>query len=402
MTIFIGVDWSDTHHDVCILQENGSRLAAFRIGHDPKGFATLVREIEKLSLPKRETPVAIETAHNLLVDVLLERQYPLYILAPTVVKGSRSRFSSSGARTDKRDAYLLADILRTDRARFTPWKPNGDLVRTLEQQLRFIDDLTDTITRFTNRLRAHLKRYYPQALNLFSGLNRQITLSFLSAYPSPKEARNLSFKQFRAFCQSQGYCRPQDIPKQYARLCEPAAKTEPVLVAAYQEQVPYITDLLLNLIVRKKQAIREANEMFVAHPDHAIFDSLPGAGELLAPKLLVMFGDHRDRYPSPSSIQALAGTCPVTISSGNSKRISFRKACNREYRKTTQQLARCSVSKSPWAAGYFADAMNRGLSPSHAYRCLANRWLAIAWILWQRRECYDDARHLQEVHRRRR
>lgn len=401
MSVFIGIDWSEAHHDVCILQANGSQLAAFRVPHTADGFATLAQQIDKLGLPPEENLVAVETAHHLLTDFLLERKYTVYVLAPTVVQGSRSRFGSSGARDDQLDALLLADIVRTDRSRCTPWQPNSPLVRQMQLQLGFIDDLTNTITRYTNRLRAHLVRYYPQALRIFSSLTRQITLNFLIRYPTPQVARALTYEQFAAFCRAQRYSHPQDVPKQYARLQRSAPASDPAVTAGYQELVPFLARLLLTTVRRKKQAIRDVQQMFMAHPDQAIFASLPGAGALLAPKLLVMFGDQRDRYPAASSIQALAGTCPVTVRSGKSKRVFFRKACNRGFRRTAQHLARCSVPRSPWAAAYFADCLKRGHSQSHAYRCLANRWLAIIWTLWQRRECYDESRHLQEVNRRR-
>lgn len=402
MTIYIGIDWSETHHDVCILQENGSRLSAFQIEHSPDGFAQLAQEIEKLGLPAEENLVALETAHNLLTDFLLDCHYLVYVLAPSVVKSSRGRFGSSGARNDQRDAHLLADMLRTDRARFAPWKPNGSVIRQMQVQLGFIDDLTETITRFSNRLRAQLLRYFPSALNLFSDLTTQITLHFLIAYPTPQAARALTYDQFVAFCRSHAYSHPQDMPKNYACLHQPTLRPDPAMEAAYQKVVPFLARQLLSAVRRKKQAIREVQQLFVSHPDQAIFASLPGAGELLAPKLLVMFGDHRDRYPMPGSVQALAGTCPVTIHSGKSKSIRFRKACNRDFRRTAQQLAIFSVRQSPWAAAYFADALSRGQSESHAYRCLANRWLAIAWTLWQRNECYDESRHLQDVNRHQR
>lgn len=115
-----------------------------------------------------------------------------------------------------------------------------------------------------------------------------------------------------------------------------------------------------------------------------------------------MFGDHRERFASPAAIQALAGTCPVTRQSGTQKRVQFRHACNHEYRHTAQLFAVASVPHSTWAATYFSLAQARGLTESQAYRCLANRWLAVIWTLWQRNETYDEAYHLQQVRRHRR
>jgi transposase len=150
------------------------------------------------------------------------------------------------------------------------------------------------------------------------------------------------------------------------------------------------------LIQAKKRALKELRVLFEAHPDYLVFNSLPGAGDLLAPALLAKFGDDRRRFPTPASVQALAGTCPVTEASGKWKVIKFRFACDREFRHTAQQWARCSLKQSVWANAYYEQVRPHCRSKSHAYRCLANRWLAIAWKLWQSREPYDEAYHLHQ------
>jgi transposase len=114
-----------------------------------------------------------------------------------------------------------------------------------------------------------------------------------------------------------------------------------------------------------------------------------------------MFGDDRARYPNSKILPAIAGTCPVTVQSGRSHSVRFRWACNHSYRQTAQQFAMSSTRQSVWAAGYFNRALTRGMSISHAYRCLANRWLHIIWALWQKREPYDEAYHMIQVARHR-
>ncbi len=159
---------------------------------------------------------------------------------------------------------------------------------------------------------------------------------------------------------------------------------------------------LISLIREKKQALQQAQALSQQHPDWPIFASLPGTGDMLQPKLLVMFGEDRARFPSPQDMRALAGTCPVTKQSGKRKRIQFRRACNHSFRETAHQLAVASVQQVDWAAAYFTAALARGLRKNHAYRCLANRWLGIIWKLWQTRQLYDEAYHLQQIHQQRR
>jgi transposase len=156
-----------------------------------------------------------------------------------------------------------------------------------------------------------------------------------------------------------------------------------------------LAGLLLALDDAKKTALRELGVLFRQHPDHAIFDSLPGAGDLLAPALLAKFGDDRRRFPSAASVQSLAGTCPVTKSSGKWRTVRFRHACDREFRQISVQWARCSLRRSVWANAYYERVRAHSRSQSHAFRCLANRWLAFAWKLWQSGEPCDEAYHLR-------
>ena len=150
------------------------------------------------------------------------------------------------------------------------------------------------------------------------------------------------------------------------------------------------------LILAKQQVQRALNALFAQHPDQAIFASLPGTGAFLAPALLAKLGDDRERFPSAASLQALAGTCPVTLASGKRKRVVFRHACDHEFRQIAQQWARCSRRKSVWAIAYWQQVRPRYASEHDACRRLANRWLAVLWKLWQRRELYDEAYHLRQ------
>ena len=167
-------------------------------------------------------------------------------------------------------------------------------------------------------------------------------------------------------------------------------------MATYQDEAVYLAGQLHHLIRAKNQSLKELTILFEQHPDRAIFASLPGAGELLAPALLSKFGDDRARFPSPASLQALAGTCPVTDKSGKRRVIKFRHACDRQFRHIVQQWARHSLRKSVWANAYWQQVRPRCQSDSHALRCLANRWLAVAWKLWQTGQPYDQTYHLQQ------
>lgn len=401
MKTLIGIDWSQKHHDVRIHNEAGACLAKLQIAHSLTGFQQLEQKIKQCNSEPNNCLVAIETADNLLVDFLWSRQYCLYVLAPSVVKGNRSRQRASAARNDDSDAALLTEILRTDRRSLILWQPDGERVSQMRLLLSFVDDLTASITQYSNRLHANLLRYYPQVLNAFSHIATPLALHYLIAYPTPEASAQLTYAEFDAFCQQHGDRRRDYRPRRFACLQRPSASLARQLLPAFQKQTPWLAQTLLSLIQQKQTVLRHVKKLFAQHPDHDIFTSLPGTGKLLGPKLLVMFGDHRQRLPFPEVIQQLAGTCPVTIQSGQYRSVRFRRACNHVYRATAQQFARASIKQSPWALAYFENACARGMSNSHAYRCLANRWLKIIWTLWQRRQLYDETYHLRQIHKHR-
>jgi transposase len=393
---YFGIDWSEDHHNLCILNEAGARVSQIVFEHSLAGFERIEAERRKLAVPATECLVAIETAYNLLADFLLDHDYPVYIISPQATDGYRNRQRSSGAHDDDSDASLLASILRTDRDSHRRLRPNSPLTQQLLAQVRLIETLRRSIQRQSNQLRAALLRSYPVALGLFGDLTAQITLQFLIAYPTAQEARALSREDFAAFCREHDYTRSDLVPRRYADLSTPTPEANSAVVQAYRHPVQVLAQVLLPQVRCRQQALAELGRLFKGHPDVFIFESLPGAGELLAPGLLVKFGDHRDRFPTPADVQALAGTCPVTLRSGKKKVIKFRHGCDKEFRRIAQQFARASVAESGWAAAYWSEIRPHCGSDSHAYRVLANRWLAIIWKLWQTGQPYDEAYHLQQ------
>jgi len=233
-------------------------------------------------------------------------------------------------------------------------------------------------------------------------LHVSIVLHLLVAYPTAAALAGFSYAEFAAFCRSQHCHRLDWITTWYSRLQQPQPLVQSSMAAAYRDEIIFIAQQLLGLIQEKKLALQQVQVLFQQHPDHPIFSSLPGAGDMLQPKLLVMFGEDRARFPSPQDIRALAGTCPVTKQSGKRRHIQFRRACNHSFRETAQQFAVASVQHVDRAAAYFTSALSRGLRKNHAYRCVANRWLGVIWKMWQTHQPYDETYHLKQIHHQRR
>ena len=396
MQVYIGIDWSQEKHEIVFHNEDGQMLLGMSVEHSMLGLQKIESYRQRLGVEVEECIVGIETAHHLLIDFLWKHGYSqIYVLPPNQVRSSQGRRRQSSARNDRKDADLIAEILRTDRHRLYPWHPGSDLLQQMRAKVSLVRFLTMEVVRTTNRLRDVLLRYYPAALSIFSGLNTQIALAFIQAYPTPSAARGLGFASFQEFAQEQGYRLPKRLPGYFAKLQQPQPEATPTTVLAFQEEAVLLSSLLSLLVQAKAAELRQLQQLYEQHPDHWIFDSLPMAGTLISAGLLVKFGEDRQRFPSPQGVQALAGTCPVTNQSGKSHLVRFRKACDKDFRYIVQEWARATVNESVWATNYYLQIRPHSRSDNHAYRCLANRWLAIVWRLWHDQCAYQENLHLQ-------
>lgn len=401
MSLYIGIDWSSTKHDAVITNEHGAVISAFTFPHSPDGFTRFDEERAKTGVSAENCLVGIETAYNMIIDFLWDRSYQqVYIIPPILVKSRRLGEHPSGAHTDQSDALLLADLVRDKRTLLQLWKPDSALTRQIQADVSYRLFLSRQGVRLQNRLCSVVGRYYPAMLVVFSGIKTQIALRFLQAYPTPQAAASLSFADFSTFAQKHGYNKPKNLASCYARLLQPQPVASPEMVGALTDEAVQLAGLLLTTVLAILTTERRLSKLFAAHDDHAIFAALPGVGPALGPALLAKFGDDRERFPSAACVQELAGTCPVTAQSGKQRSVYFRHACDKEFRTIAQNWARCSLTESPWAVAYFQQHMARGHTESHAYRCLANRWLAIAWTLWHNKTTYDEAHHLADCRQR--
>lgn len=397
MQVYIGIDWSEKQHAVVFQNEAGGEILRRTVAHSLDGLEELDSLCRQIGVAPQDCVVGLETAHSLLIDFLWARNYAqIYVLPPNQVKSSQGRLRQSGARDDPEDAALIAELVRTDRHRLYPWHPGSPLLQQMRAKVSFLGFLNRNIRRFSNRLRSVLLRYYPAALRVFSSLEVEISQTFIQAYPTPEAAAQLDFAGFKAFARAHHYTNYSRLPTCFARLQAPQPVASPATVLAYQDEACLLASVLHQLVRTKRATGNDLAALLQQHPDQAIFASLPGTGPYLAAALLVKFGEDRQRFSAPQLLQALAGTCPVTVKSGKNRWVYFRRACDKEFRHIAQQWARSSINQSVWAAHYYHQVRPRCRSESHAYRCLANRWLAIAWKIWQDRSTYQEDYHLQQ------
>lgn len=385
---FMGIDWADEKHDICVLDEQGHVIREFEISNDQRGFDILRKRIMRLQDPVR---INIERSDGLLVDWLVRNGHTVYLTPPLSLHHRRPRRS----KDDKGDAYLLAHLLRIGDTECRPLARRSETVEYLRQLLRAYDHMVQEQRRQGNRLTYLLKQYYPAALQVFCQPYRLISLAFLERYPTPDQARKATISDLRQFLREQKYSGRKIDEKavELYRILQTPAPTAGIqegLVIHIQVLIPILRHIYHSRTALKKRIL----QAFPGHPDAPWWQQIPGAQNLTGARLLAWIGDDRDRFPTANSLQATAGTAPVTRRSGKSKSVEFRVACSHRLRKAVDDLARQSVKSCQWAQEYYDAQRKRGHTAARAYRALGNKWLKIIWTLWQSGASYDEEIHV--------
>lgn len=390
--VFVGLDWATTTHAVCIIDATGHVLERFSVAHDRDGLAELLRRLARFGPRVR---IAIERPSGLIVDALVEAGHQVFPIHPNAVAASRPRYRSHGAKSDASDAYLLADLLRTDGHRWAPLSPQSDSIRALRALVRARDELVATRIALANQLRTTLEAFWPGAARIFAAVDSPIGLAFLRRYPAPAMAARLGQVQLGRFLRAQHYSGHRSPAQLLARLRAAApGHTGALTTAAMGDVVSALVSVLKPLVEQLASLTRRIEHFVHSLPDGLIFMSFPRAGRVCAAQILAEIGDVRERYPSNDRLAAEAGVVPLTYESGKRRCVGFRWACNHRLRRAITTLADNSRHANLWARNIYTAARDRGCDHPHAIRILARAWLRVIWRAWVDRKPYDPQLHL--------
>lgn len=384
-----GVDWASTDHAVSVVGTDGEQTHRFSISHHAAGLRTLVGKLLSAGVAE----VGIERPDGPVVDALRAAGLVIYVIPPGQLKNLRSRYGSAGNKDDRFDAYVLADVVRTDRRRLRPLLVDQPDTLALRQLTRARKDLVGHRVAVANQLRAHLQIVFPGAVGLFADLDSPISLRFLERFPTADRAAWLSVRRWSAWLSSVGYCGRTPAQTLHERLSTapagttgPAGDTAAAVTAAFVATLRTITAQIDALAAR-------ITEQLDLHPDKLIFTSLPRSGTVRAARLLAEIGDARGRFPTADSLACLAGVAPSTRQSGKVRAVAFRWSADKQLRDALCDFASDSVKANPWAADLYQRARDRGHDHPHAVRILARAWVNIIWACWTTHTPYDPDRH---------
>jgi transposase len=398
---FIGIDWADKKHDVCLHVPGQKKRERSVLEHRP----TAIREwAQKLRERFGGAPIAValELAQGPIVSALLEHDiFVLFPVQPTMLARYRETFTPSRAKDDPTDAEFALELLLRYPEKLPRLQPESPDMRSLRRLVEIRRALVDDRVAITNRLTSALKGYFPQILDWFRDKDTPVFAGFLERWPTldaAKRARHDTLVDF--FCK-------HNVRRQatIARRID-AIHTEEPLTTDAAVIGPLL--LLVEMTLPQLRAVSSAIERFDVEiaslcpklPDYKLFGALPGAGPALAPRLLVAFGERRERFPDAASLQKYVGVAPVTERSGNKSWVHWRFACPTFQRQTFIEWVGQTVPRSFWAKAFYQSYRERGGSHQAALRALAFKWIRILHRCWVDRQPYNEARYLMALQKR--
>lgn len=401
---YIGIDWAQEKHAVCILPADGGPMLQSELKQEPEAIADWVAELRK-RFGGRAVAVCLELSRGPLVYALMQYDFlVLYPINPKQLKDFRAALYPSGSKSDPNDGELAARFLHGHRDKLRAWKPDDEITRALrlltEQRREWVQDRV----RRSNELRQRLKESYVLALDLCRGdLCTQQNLAMLKKFPSQRELQRAKPNQLRQWLPK--LRRAADDPPAEALLQERIAKlrkatpltTDPAVLAHSRLVVTNLVVLVQALNKSIAECDRKIAELFGKHPDAELFSSFPGAGNALAPRLAAAYGTDRSKFTDARDMQQLSGIAPVTKSSGKSRVVQVRWACPKFLRQTFHELAQHSLRASRWAQAYVAMRLAQGHRYHTIIRGLAFKWQRILTHCWQTHAAYDEHRYLQRL-----
>ena len=398
---FVGIDWADAKHDGCLQVAGSAKREYFQLEHTPEAIDAWVTTL-RTRFNGQPVAICLELNKGPLVSALRKYDFlVLFPINPLTLARYREAFTPSRAKDDPTDAALQLELLLTHRDKLQPLQPQSPTMRALAQLIEHRRRVVGDKVRITNRLTSTLKNYFPHVLHWFQEKDTAIFCDFLSRWPTLKAVQLARRATLETFFRAH-HVRYADVIAQRIQAIKAATPltTDEGVIAPHALLVQALVAQLrvtLRAIADFDTAIAQRAQ---SHPDFPLFQALPGAGPVFAPRLLVAFGEQRARYASAAELQKYAGIAPVTERSGKKSWVHWRLQCPKFLRQTFVEWAAESIRHSFWAQVYYQQQRDKGKAHQAAVRALAFKWIRILYRCWQERTPYDEAIYLQALHRR--
>ena len=403
---YVGVDWATEQHQACVMNSQGEVLEQRKIEHTGKGIIDFMAWMEALADGQVEGIAAsIEVPRGPVVEALLEHRWAVFSLNPKQLDRFRDRHTVAGAKDDRRDAYVLADSLRTDQHCFRRLESDHPAVLHIRELSRSEESVGADLRRTVNQLYQVLLRYYPQLLQLSAMPDEPWIWALLEIAPTPARAAKLTVGRLRRLL-AKHRIRRWSAEAIADVLRAPALPLSVGSVEAASEHALLLLPQLRLLSAMRKQVgdrMQELMDEFGESPgsgpeaqclrDISLMQSFPGIGRIVAGAFLAeAAGPLRQR--DYHAIRAHGGIAPVTRQSGKTKQVGMRYRCNTRLRNALYHWARTSVQHDPRSKQHYARLRATGGSHGRALRGVADRLLVVLIAMLKAGEPYDPKRRL--------
>jgi transposase len=390
--LVIGLDRSDQKADLHLINTRSGLSRAQTIGTAPEALHDWLYQLRQ-EYPDARVAICLEQPAASLILFLESYEWlTLFAINPITLQKFREAFVTSRAKDDGKDARYLAQLLFTHHDKLKAWQPDDGQTRWLQQLVAHRRAVIDERTALTNRLEALLKQYFPQALALCGeDLWRPLATAFLLKWPTLQTLQKARPAVVKQFYYRHGSRSQKLIAERMELIARAIVLTDEVaLLQSHTLRVQLICRQLEQLHRTVAEFEKRLSQVFAQHPDREIFQSLPGAGPVLAPRLAASLGSERDRYPSAASLQNFSGIAPVTKQSGHSHYVHRRYRCPVFMKQSFHEYAGESIRFCRWAAAHYRQQRGKGAGHHAAVRSLAYKWQRIIWKCWQTRTPYDE------------
>ena len=397
----IGIDWADKKHDVCEMPSGSKEYHYAVISSTPESIHAWAMSLKK-RYPNKPVAVACELKKGPLIYALSKYKHIIiFSINPSTVAKYRKAFTHSGAKDDPNDARIQTEILTLHMDKLDAIVPESAEVRALAQLLEYRRKIVQDRVNLSNRINAILKNYYPQALDWFKEKDTVIFCDFLTKWSSLDDIKKVRKQTLMNFFNQHNSRYPAVNEKRFADIKSAQALTEDSGVIEPNKIMIEVLIPQLKLLIESIERLdREIKQRYKNQKDRKLFDSFPGAGPQLAPRLFVAFGVNRERYHDATELQKYAGVAPVIEQSGQKKWTHWRYSCPTFLRQTFIEWSGQSVRYSFWAKAYYEQQISKGKPHNTVIRALAFKWIRIAYRCWKTNTPYDESKYLKALKQR--
>jgi len=397
--IFIGIDWADCEHVVCLIDERGQTHIS-TLQQSPQAIDEWVAGLQK-NFPGKTFAVAVEQSKGPLIYALMKYDVlVIYPINPKQLSRYRDAIYPSGSKNDPGDAKLIARFLKLHFDGLRAWKPDTLATRKLANLTEIRRKIVEERKRLTQQFTGTLKQYFPLMLEL-EPQRTELMLAVVRRWSTLQQLRRARPATLRSFLAEHGLRNEQRQTAWIESVRDAVPLTgDKAIIDPHALYAQSLAEQLQKLIKTIAEFDKQIAATTALHPDEKIFRSLPGAGDALVPRLIAAFGTDRDRFASAEEIQSYSGIAPVTRQSGKTCYVSCRYACPKFLRQTFHEFADHARKWSSWSTAFYQQRRAAGYKHQAAVRALAYKWIRIIYRLWKTNTTYSEAHYVAQLKKR--